>query len=300
MSEEDQTVGVTALPKFDMPSYESEMTSKDVKSLALRHGIPLDLHPVVLRKGWTMDKLPDDMIGLYEYSKGPPLTSQDGIEQHTTLPLPSDQPILEKMDHQKEVEVEDPKIVAIRERKAKAATKKKKKKKRHGNDGGEGPLLKTKRRKTVARKDGPATSEATSSPEPIRIIDPDHAKPSSAVAATAELGERRSALASPRGSTGHSVHNYSGQHDDEGTDTLRLGTSGGRSDRALVDTTTEVTLMRVSHPRIKLTMCPNGSFIGDADWTASCGITDILERFEHLQTDFDRLTEEHAGCEDTV
>ncbi|GJZ67245.1 hypothetical protein Tco_0630485 [Tanacetum coccineum] len=66
MSEEDKTVGVIALPKFDMPSYESEMTPKDVKSLALRHGIPLDLHPVALTKGWTMDKLPDDMIGLYE------------------------------------------------------------------------------------------------------------------------------------------------------------------------------------------------------------------------------------------
>ncbi|GKA43921.1 hypothetical protein Tco_0736645 [Tanacetum coccineum] len=66
MSEEDQTVGVTVLPKFNMPSYESEMTSKDVKSLALRHGILLDLHPVALRKGWTMDKLSDDMIGLYE------------------------------------------------------------------------------------------------------------------------------------------------------------------------------------------------------------------------------------------
>nr|GEY17716.1 hypothetical protein [Tanacetum cinerariifolium] len=38
------------------------MTAKDVKSLALRHGIPLDLHPVALTEGWTMDKLPDDMI----------------------------------------------------------------------------------------------------------------------------------------------------------------------------------------------------------------------------------------------
>ncbi|GJY19899.1 hypothetical protein Tco_0392465 [Tanacetum coccineum] len=66
MSEEDQTVDVTVLPKFDMPSYESEMTSKDVKSLALRHGIPLDLHLVALTKGWTMDQLSDDMIGLYE------------------------------------------------------------------------------------------------------------------------------------------------------------------------------------------------------------------------------------------
>nr|GEW68177.1 hypothetical protein [Tanacetum cinerariifolium] len=49
-----------------MPLYESEMTAKDFKLLAIRHGIPLDLHPVALTKGWTMDQLPDDMIGLYE------------------------------------------------------------------------------------------------------------------------------------------------------------------------------------------------------------------------------------------
>nr|GEX70414.1 hypothetical protein [Tanacetum cinerariifolium] len=68
MSEEDQTIDVVALSKFDMSSYESSMSAKDVKSLALRHGIPLDLHPVALTKGWTMDQLPDDMIGLYEQS----------------------------------------------------------------------------------------------------------------------------------------------------------------------------------------------------------------------------------------
>ncbi|GJW28754.1 hypothetical protein Tco_0045629, partial [Tanacetum coccineum] len=66
MSEEDQHIDVGALPKFDMPIYTSDMTAKDVKSLALRHGIPLDLHPVALTKEWTMDKLSDDMIGLYE------------------------------------------------------------------------------------------------------------------------------------------------------------------------------------------------------------------------------------------
>ncbi|GJX57154.1 hypothetical protein Tco_0287051, partial [Tanacetum coccineum] len=43
-------------------------------------------------------------------SKGPPLTSQDKIEQHTVRPLLTDQPIPEKTAHQKEVEVEDPKI----------------------------------------------------------------------------------------------------------------------------------------------------------------------------------------------
>nr|GEW15127.1 hypothetical protein [Tanacetum cinerariifolium] len=66
MSEEDQTVYIMALPKFDMSSHESNMSAKDVKSLALRHGVPLDLHPVALTKGWAMDKLSDDMIGLYE------------------------------------------------------------------------------------------------------------------------------------------------------------------------------------------------------------------------------------------
>nr|GEX95030.1 hypothetical protein [Tanacetum cinerariifolium] len=64
MSEEDQTVDIMALPKFDMPSHESTMSAKDVKSLALRHGVPLDLHPVAFTKGCTMDKLPNDMIGI--------------------------------------------------------------------------------------------------------------------------------------------------------------------------------------------------------------------------------------------
>ncbi|GJZ68767.1 novel plant SNARE 11 [Tanacetum coccineum] len=35
VSEEDQTADVAALPKFDMPSYESKMIAKDVKSLAV-------------------------------------------------------------------------------------------------------------------------------------------------------------------------------------------------------------------------------------------------------------------------
>nr|GEV76234.1 hypothetical protein [Tanacetum cinerariifolium] len=65
MSKEDQTIDVMALPKFDMSSYESSMSAKDVKSLAIRHGIPLDLHHVALTKGWTMDQLSDDMIGLH-------------------------------------------------------------------------------------------------------------------------------------------------------------------------------------------------------------------------------------------
>ncbi|GKC52839.1 hypothetical protein Tco_1075584, partial [Tanacetum coccineum] len=47
----------------------------------------------------------------------------------------------------------------------------------------------------------------------------------------------------------------------------------------------------------------NATELDRAWFSLACGAlaqTDILERFEHLQTDFDRLAEEHAGCEDTV
>ncbi|GJY08256.1 hypothetical protein Tco_0375310 [Tanacetum coccineum] len=66
MSKEDQTLEVVPPVKSDMHSYSSTMTAKDVKALALKHNIPLDLHPVALTAEWTMDKLTDDFIGLYE------------------------------------------------------------------------------------------------------------------------------------------------------------------------------------------------------------------------------------------
>ncbi|GKB77220.1 hypothetical protein Tco_0944115 [Tanacetum coccineum] len=66
MSEEDRNVEVVPPVKSDMHSYSSTMTAKDVKALAFKHNIPLDLHPVALSAEWTMDKLPDDCIGLYE------------------------------------------------------------------------------------------------------------------------------------------------------------------------------------------------------------------------------------------
>nr|GEW00898.1 hypothetical protein [Tanacetum cinerariifolium] len=264
MSEEDQTIDVVALPKFDMPSYESSMSAKDIKSLALCHGIPLDLHHVALTNGWTMDQLPDDMIGMYEQraipgamawrhhdsdisdsvlengfseqyiqtlaervidlrpvpsgllfqgglattwdflgfrpvfkdtegnvatmseylrfpflsgatiEKGSALTNQDQRAQHIVPSLPVGQAIPDKTGHKKKVEVEDPKIVATRERKACAADKKREKKKQ-GGDGGEG-----------------------------------------------------------------SLHNYFDAHREEETNSLRLGSSSDQSGRALTNVNTEV------------------------------------------------------------
>ncbi|GJW03213.1 hypothetical protein Tco_1562069 [Tanacetum coccineum] len=299
-------------------------------------------------------------------SKGPPLTSQNPIEQHTTRPLPSERAVPEKTDHQKRVEVEDPKIVAIRERKARAAAKKREKK-RGGEDGGEGSRPKTKRKKIVVLKDNLTASEATSSPRPLRTFDPNQTNPSDTAATTAESQEDRSPLASPRGSAAHSA-NYSDAHRvNEETDTLRLGTSGGQSGKVLTNADTEVVRPSLVHhstnhsPPVTQMDSPlrsiqrgnvdegessRGRALYVPDWsihrrcrldtTAWCrelqvhlappvaqeesnalnnataldrawfslargalAQTDILERFEHLQTDFDKLAEEHAGCEDT-
>ncbi|GKB29430.1 hypothetical protein Tco_0868831, partial [Tanacetum coccineum] len=112
-AEEDHPAKVTVMLIFDMPCHESTMSPKDVKSLALRHEIPLDLHPCTSSQGWTMDQLPEEVIGSA-------LSSKDLVAQHTTPPLSVDQAIPKKTDFQREVEVEDSKIVAARERKARA------------------------------------------------------------------------------------------------------------------------------------------------------------------------------------
>ncbi|GKB67576.1 hypothetical protein Tco_0928988 [Tanacetum coccineum] len=62
MFEEDQTTDVTVLPKFDMPSYESHMTAKDVKSLAVRYDIPLDLHHILTERVIDLRPVPSGLL----------------------------------------------------------------------------------------------------------------------------------------------------------------------------------------------------------------------------------------------
>ncbi|GJX05550.1 hypothetical protein Tco_0191466 [Tanacetum coccineum] len=52
--------------KRDMDSYSSTMKPSDVKALTHKYKIPRDLHPVAVSSEWTMDRLDDDCIGLYE------------------------------------------------------------------------------------------------------------------------------------------------------------------------------------------------------------------------------------------
>nr|GEW07405.1 hypothetical protein [Tanacetum cinerariifolium] len=336
MSEEDQTVDVATLPKFDMLSYGSIMTAKDVKSLVVRHGIPLDLHPVALTEEWTMDKLSDDMIGLYEqcfeflWIRVPFSTFLLAVIKHfrihisQLMPLglnrltmfelycwsldivPSmnlfhvfykvskqghwftfekrvgkgvDQVIPDKTDHQKEVEVEDPKIVAISERKARAAAKKREKKKRVANEGEDGDFY-------WSRGENPFGTAA----------------------ATAESREDRSP---PCDSANHSFHNDTDVRGDEGTNSLRLGSFVDQSGRNLNTIQTEVFQSSPGdhfvHPNPTDTRIdsltrsvPRGNIEEGESSQSPAYYADMLERFENLQADYDKLAETHAECEEAV
>ncbi|GJS71425.1 hypothetical protein Tco_0704266 [Tanacetum coccineum] len=57
---------VSSSSKRDMGSYTSTMKPSDVKALTRKYKIPMDLHPVVVTTEWTMDRLTDEYIGLYE------------------------------------------------------------------------------------------------------------------------------------------------------------------------------------------------------------------------------------------
>nr|GEY10909.1 hypothetical protein [Tanacetum cinerariifolium] len=422
MYEKDQTVDVTALPKFDMPSYESKMTAEDVKSLSLRHVfrvlgdkgaffcLPIgryqafsctyfsdcavrieaidyvrailsepeyrsfckfiprflqDINDPVLEDGFSMQDVEaltervidlrtvpsgllfqgglattwdypgfcpifkdteGNVVTMSEYlcfpflsgasiSKGPALTSQDRIPQHTTCPLPEGQDILEKTDHQRRVEVEDPKIVATKERKARVAAKKRERKKQ-GGDGGEGSRPKTKRWKTTGRRDGLVASKATSSPEPLRTLNPH--QPSGALAATAESRENCSPPASPRDSANCSSERAltlvnteviqpspacqranQGPTTDRVVTPLRTATQGANTEEG--ESSREGALYVPGWSILHRCHMDNPMWCRELMFSLARGSishTDILKRFENLQTDFKKLAESHAECGD--
>ncbi|GJZ11305.1 hypothetical protein Tco_0546064 [Tanacetum coccineum] len=53
------------IPIFDMHTYISSMTSKELTTVIEKYGIPADLHPRLSDDGFTMNNLPDTAIGIY-------------------------------------------------------------------------------------------------------------------------------------------------------------------------------------------------------------------------------------------
>nr|GEW51068.1 hypothetical protein [Tanacetum cinerariifolium] len=373
MSEEDQSVDVTALPKFDMPLYESEMTAKDVKIVGYPTWYPLRSTPCCSDQG--MDHEPTtgrhdkaiqtvlrvlgnkdaffylpigryqafSLVTMYEYIrfpfvsgasilKGPALTPQDQIKQHITRSFSSNQTIPAKTDHQKRVEVEDPKIVATRERKAQDASKKREKKKR----------------------DSSTAFEHVSSLEPLRAMGTTGLaieNPYEAAVETVESQEDQSLYIPPYDSANRYVHDDRGVRDDEETNSLRLGSFVDQSRRNLNLVQTEVFqsflgdhFVHRAHVDERESSRNQAYYVPEWSICQRCRMdtsmwchelivylppatqeesnaltnatalerawfnlgqgalaqTDILERFENLQADYDQLAKTHSECGETM
>ncbi|GJT70696.1 hypothetical protein Tco_1029982 [Tanacetum coccineum] len=106
--------------------------------------------------------------------QGDAIPARNQIVQHTTPPLPVNQPITDKTDNQREVKIEDPKVLAAKEKKklqvARAATKKKENKKRIDDDG-EGSKPKPKKRGIqTAKTCHTSGSGSVLAPTPLRAV----------------------------------------------------------------------------------------------------------------------------------
>ncbi|GJS41511.1 hypothetical protein Tco_0566554 [Tanacetum coccineum] len=148
--------------------------------------------------------------------QGGALSARDAITQRTTGPLPVNQSLPEKTARLKEVEISDPKIVVIRERKARAAAKKRAERKRAA-DGEGGSKGKTKRRKVSAvRAEEEDSTEEASSASPLRTVAPNPSFLLKDVddAGTAESREDEHVSVPRHDSANTSIHNYAADHDE--------------------------------------------------------------------------------------
>nr|GEX30894.1 hypothetical protein [Tanacetum cinerariifolium] len=249
------------------PVLEDGFNASDVQMLTERI---IDLRPVPSRLLFQAVTMSEYLRFPFLYGasilKGPTLTPQDQIEQHSTCSLSE--------------------------------------KTKRGVDEGEGSLLKVKRKKTfVFQKDSFAASEHVSSLEPLRAMcptGPATENPSGAAAETAESQEDRSLHIPPHDSANRFVYDDRGLRDNKETNSLRLGSfvdQSGRNltlirlkcsnlPRAIISYIVALplkerhllpgfpcevlTLMKGSHPETKLTMCPSGPSARDVTWIPLC------------------------------
>ncbi|GJT82631.1 hypothetical protein Tco_1056973 [Tanacetum coccineum] len=409
MAEEDCPAWVAIVSKFDRPHHQSAMTPKDVKLLARKYDISLDLHPCAQSEGWTMDKLPKEVIGLYEqffefsrfffidrraipdamawrhhdsdvndvvpdndfsivdvrafaenaidlrivhpdllfttglairrdfpiyhpFSKilenGAVVPSNHQAGQSTTPPLPMGQPIPDKTKYQLEVEVEDPKVFAAREKK------------------------KLKKRKTRAKKANTIGSDHVSSPTPIRTVTPTGPVSPTRPGSDGHDNKAQTVLEneplSPRESANESVNNFINIVDDKDKDEesppqiesfvnqsgrpLNIATARVLLSKTNADVSShkldhsnlskglstggpqsQATLKRVNPPDPLLYMFLTGTSLIGAVWTLQCGVErglDIVQKLVTARQDLEHnarlytgainrykeLKEEHGGC----
>ncbi|GKB82274.1 hypothetical protein Tco_0949169 [Tanacetum coccineum] len=214
--------------------------------------------------------------------QGPAVSSKNPIDQNTTPPLPVCHPIPDKTDFQREVEVEDPKVLAIKERKARAATKKKENKKRDKNEG-ESLKPKTKRKKIPAVKKGQSTtSDHVSSLTPICMVAPT-INPLQIISFVNQTrrplnAKKEEVFLSSPSSTRHSVH-YSPSF-------VKTLSQSGRN-------------LRGMHYDEGESYHFGGIYVPEWSIPRRCRV-DSPMWFENLQDDYGKLAKTHGECSDTI
>ncbi|GKA46234.1 hypothetical protein Tco_0739117, partial [Tanacetum coccineum] len=199
--------------------------------------------------------------------------------------------------------------------KARAAAKKREKKRR-GADEGEGSHPKVKRKKTsVVRGDGSGGSKYVSSLEPLWIMNPTETggeNPFGAAVATTESREDRLLLISPHDSANYSAHDSADAHGN-----IEEGESSPHPAyyvpkwfiyrRCRVDTPMwcRELMVHMAPPAAQEdSNALNNATALERAWFAlgrgALAQANMLERFENLQADYDKLAKTHAGCEDIV
>ncbi|GKD50287.1 hypothetical protein Tco_1279263 [Tanacetum coccineum] len=365
MAEEDCSVEVAVVPKFDIPNHQSKLSPKDVKSLAKKYNIPLDLHPCVPSKGWTMDNLPEEVIGWKDKRffidmrvipdamawrhhdsdvndtfpdndfslldvralaekvidlrpMHPGLLFVVGLA--TTWDFPRFYPIFKdtggnvitmseylRFPFLFEVSIAKGAVVPAthpEKKKAQDATKKKENKKMANDEGGSSKPKPKKKKAPVAKKDN--------------ITDSDRGNDE---AQHAPEDEHHSASPSPRESANEFVYNFINVNDDKEHVFLSESNAGGLSQQlnrpdpsqgfsngASLSQTQEILAgqnLKEAPPaaQVESNALTNEVALQRPWFSLARGAmahTDMLEWFENLQDDYNRLVDAHAGCPETI
>ncbi|GJW55937.1 hypothetical protein Tco_0100022 [Tanacetum coccineum] len=206
---------------------------------------------------------------------------------NTTPPLPVGQPIPDKTDHQLEVEVEDPKVIATRSSKPK-----------------------TKKRRTLVKKSDVTSSNHVSSPTPLQTI-----APTGPTVSTHSDDETHNSLEDEPHLTSLSSHDSANEPVHHFTNN-EVFLSAFNADEPSHQSNPQIPYRKLSTSVLEMMVhlaplaaqeesnaLTNEIALQRAWFNLARGAmdqTDMLERFENLQEDYDRLANAHAECLETI
>ncbi|GKC15783.1 hypothetical protein Tco_1012565, partial [Tanacetum coccineum] len=307
---------------------DNDFSLQDVRSLSKRI---IDLHPVPvgllfacgLATTWdflgffsNFKDTGGNAVTMSEYlrfpflsgvsiDKGAVIAPNNPIGQNTTPPLAADQPVSDKTDSQIEVEVEDPKVIAAREKKkaqmARAAAKKKDGRKRANDEGGS-----SKNRKDRTASPSPRGSATESVHHFVNVEERNQESPSQ-METFVNMSDHP--IHPPNDPVFTSKRN-AGRNVDEAESSRSASVYVPKWNilmRCRVDTPAWcrelMTHVAPSAAQEESNALTNEVALERAWFSVAQGAmaqTDMLERFENLLANYDSLAETHVECSEIV